>query len=192
MLSEDYQKCTCELAKASLCLSFFSFTTTLHLGLFPAVNCLFFNPVVSPFSHNPVSLWACFSTSPPSHHPSSLSFHMLLSPLLPHLPSRQCSSLLFLPFFPSHPSISFLCPCHLNVFFFLLSNCPSFSLPPLLHPSPSLPPPCSVRDKFVEVDLKPMCKHCYERLPDDMKRRLAKRERESKEKKKKLLIPMCL
>lgn len=99
MLSEDYQKCTCELAKASLCLSFFSFTTTLHLGLFPAVNCLFFNPVVSPFSHNPVSLWACFSTSPPSHHPSSLSFHMLLSPLFPHLPSRQCSSLLFLPFF---------------------------------------------------------------------------------------------
>lgn len=62
----------------------------------------------------------------------------------------------------------------------------------LSHSSPSLPPPCSVRDKFVEVDLKPVCKHCYERLPDDMKRRLAKRERDSKEKKKKLLIPMCL
>lgn len=56
----------------------------------------------------------------------------------------------------------------------------------------SLPPSCFGREKFVEVDLKPVCKHCYERLPDDMKRRLAKRERDSKEKKKKLLIPMCL
>lgn len=63
---------------------------------------------------------------------------------------------------------------------------------PLSHLSPSLPSPYSVRDKFVEVDLKPVCKHCYERLPDDMKRRLAKRERDSKDKKKKLLIPMCL
>lgn len=52
--------------------------------------------------------------------------------------------------------------------------------------------PCCVRDKFVEVDLKPVCKHCYERLPDDVKRRLSKRERDSKEKKKKPLIPMCL
>nr|XP_057938577.1 LIM and senescent cell antigen-like-containing domain protein 1 isoform X3 [Doryrhamphus excisus] len=50
----------------------------------------------------------------------------------------------------------------------------------------------TLKDKFVEVDLKPVCKHCYERLPDDMKRRLAKRERDSKEKKKKPLIPMCL
>uniref|UniRef100_A0A4W6FHA3 LIM domain-containing protein n=1 Tax=Lates calcarifer TaxID=8187 RepID=A0A4W6FHA3_LATCA len=50
----------------------------------------------------------------------------------------------------------------------------------------------TLKDKFVEVDLKPVCKHCYERLPDDMKRRLAKRERDSKDKKKKLLIPMCL
>ncbi|XP_029981296.1 LIM and senescent cell antigen-like-containing domain protein 2 isoform X1 [Sphaeramia orbicularis] len=49
----------------------------------------------------------------------------------------------------------------------------------------------TLKDKFVEVDLKPVCKHCYERLPDDMKRRLARRERDSKEKKKKL-IPMCL
>lgn len=69
------------------------------------------------------------------------------------------------------------------------------SLPLLMSSSsftfPSLLPPCSIRDKFVEVDLKPVCKHCYERLPDDMKRRLAKRERDSKEKKKKL-IPMCL
>lgn len=61
--------------------------------------------------------------------------------------------------------------------------------PSLSRPSPSL---CSIREKFVEVDLKPVCKHCYERLPDDMKRRLAKRERDSKEKKKKPLIPMCL
>ena len=73
----------------------------------------------------------------------------------------------------------------------LLFNCSSSSLPLVSHPSPTLLPPCSVRDKFVEVDLKPVCKHCYERLPDDMKRRLAKRERDSKEKKKKL-IPMCL
>lgn len=66
--------------------------------------------------------------------------------------------------------------------------------PPVLSPlftNVSIPP-CSIRDKFVEVDLKPVCKHCYERLPDDMKRRLAKRERDSKEKKKKPLIPMCL
>lgn len=56
----------------------------------------------------------------------------------------------------------------------------------------SLHRPCFVRDKFVEVDLKPVCKHCFERLPDDMRRRLAKRERDSKEKKKKPLIPMCL
>lgn len=92
--------------------------------------------------------------------------------------------------------------------FIVLLSCPTFPLPspsflslhllslPLLMSSssftfPSLLPPCSIRDKFVEVDLKPVCKHCYERLPDDMKRRLAKRERDSKEKKKKL-IPMCL
>ncbi|KAM4731086.1 LIM and senescent cell antigen-like-containing domain protein 1 isoform 2-T2 [Anableps anableps] len=50
----------------------------------------------------------------------------------------------------------------------------------------------TLKDKFVEVDLKPVCKHCFERLPDDLRRRLAKRERDSKEKKKKPLIPMCL
>lgn len=88
--------------------------------------------------------------------------------------------------FPSTPSAD----SHLlSLFFFLLVS--SYFLP-----SPLRLPPCflpySVRDKFVEVDLKPVCKHCYERLPDDMRRRLAKRERDSKEKKKKPLIPMCL
>lgn len=83
----------------------------------------------------------------------------------------------------------------LNFLPFLPPQCLS---PPLPHPficNPSPPPssaPCPVRDKFVEVDLKPVCKHCYERLPNDMKYRLAKRERDSKEKKKKPLIPMCL
>lgn len=62
-----------------------------------------------------------------------------------------------------------------------------FSSPHILYPPNT---PC--RDKFVEVDLKPVCKHCYERLPDDMKRRLARRDRDSKDKKKKPLIPMCL
>ncbi|XP_071002637.1 LIM and senescent cell antigen-like-containing domain protein 1 isoform X14 [Oncorhynchus clarkii lewisi] len=45
----------------------------------------------------------------------------------------------------------------------------------------------TLKDKFVEVDLKPVCKHCYERLPDDMKRRLAKQEKEKKKR-----MPMCL
>ncbi|CAB1328804.1 unnamed protein product [Coregonus sp. 'balchen'] len=40
----------------------------------------------------------------------------------------------------------------------------------------------TLKDKFVEVDLKPVCKHCYEHLPDDMKRRLAKQEKEKKKK----------
>lgn len=99
------------------------------------------------------------------------------------------STLFSLHFFSPFPSTHFF-------FFYLLVLlfAPAFPLliPLLLHPSPSLPPPYSVRDKFVEVDLKPVCKHCYERLPNDVKRRLAKRERDSKEKKKKLLIPMCL
>lgn len=80
--------------------------------------------------------------------------------------------------FPSHSSISSLCP--------YLPSPPAFPL--FLRSSP----PSSVREKFVEVDLKPVCKHCYERLPDDMKRRLARQERDSKDKKKKSLIPMCL
>lgn len=88
--------------------------------------------------------------------------------------------LLFASSLPSSVSFPFP-PTALPLLYLLLQ----FSLLPLL-------PPCSVRDKFVEVDLKPVCKHCYERLPDDMKRRLAKRERDSKEKKKKILIPMCL
>ena len=49
------------------------------------------------------------------------------------------------------------------------------------------------RDKFVEIDLKPVCKHCYEKMPDEFKRRLAKREREAKEKEKqKKKKPICL
>lgn len=129
--------------------------------------------LLSPSSYNPVSLWVCFSTSPPFHHPSSLSCSTSPFPALSQLLTIYFSplTLLLLPSFPASMSFS------------------SSSLPLI---SPFLPSPCSVRDKFVEVDLKPVCKHCYERLPDDMKRRLAKRERDSKEKKKKLLIPMCL
>ncbi|KAJ6667468.1 hypothetical protein lerEdw1_016589 [Lerista edwardsae] len=48
-------------------------------------------------------------------------------------------------------------------------------------------------DKFVEIDLKPVCKHCYEKIPEELKRRLAKREREAKEKDKhKKKKPVCL
>lgn len=82
-------------------------------------------------------------------------------------------------------------PTPTSFLFFSFYLClPISCLPPLRLPPCFLP--YSVRDKFVEVDLKPVCKHCYERLPDDMRRRLAKRERDSKEKKKKPLIPMCL
>lgn len=83
--------------------------------------------------------------------------------------------------------------CHLisfsSLFFFHLLHlhfaCAFLSLT-IFTPKPPF------RDKFVEVDLKPVCKHCYERLPEDMKHRLARRDRDSKDKKKKLLIPMCL
>lgn len=92
-----------------------------------------------------------------------LSLYLFLS-LLPPLPTPT-TSVVFFPFYFVSPPVYRLLPCFL---------------------------PRSVRDKFVEVDLKPVCKHCYERLPDDMRRRLAKRERDSKEKKKKPLIPMCL
>lgn len=90
----------------------------------------------------------------------------------PHFSCSTFNSLLFT-YRPSFLSLSAL----LLLFF-------TFSVP--LATSPQF------RDKFVEVDLKPVCKHCYERLPDDMKRRLAKREHDLKDKKKKLLIPMCL
>ncbi|KAG7277679.1 hypothetical protein CRUP_024499 [Coryphaenoides rupestris] len=50
----------------------------------------------------------------------------------------------------------------------------------------------TLKDKFVEVDLKPVCKHCYDRMPEEMRYRLAKTEHNSKDKKKKLFIPMCL
>lgn len=54
--------------------------------------------------------------------------------------------------------------------------------------------PClTQRDKFVEIDLKPVCKHCYEKMPEEFKRRLAKRERETKDKdKQKKKKPVCL
>lgn len=49
------------------------------------------------------------------------------------------------------------------------------------------------RDKFVEIDLKPVCRHCYEKMPEEFKRRLAKREREAKDKDKhKKKKPVCL
>ncbi len=48
---------------------------------------------------------------------------------------------------------------------------------------------CSVlffRDKFVEMDLKPVCKRCYERVPDELKRRLSKQDMKKKK------MPICL
>ncbi|XP_052004960.1 LIM and senescent cell antigen-like-containing domain protein 2 [Xyrauchen texanus] len=48
----------------------------------------------------------------------------------------------------------------------------------------------TLKDKFVEMDLKPVCKRCYERVPEDLKRRLARRERDTKDKRKK--IPICI
>lgn len=119
-------------------------------------------------------------------------------PLLPHW--------VFLLFLPLTSLLSSRCCLYFFLLLFLLFFVPlsfpnltlssffsfSFFLP-ILSIASSLLPPCSVRDKFVEVDLKPVCKNCYERLPDDMKRRLAKRERDSKDKKKKSpIIPMCL
>ncbi|OXB53114.1 hypothetical protein ASZ78_013341, partial [Callipepla squamata] len=51
----------------------------------------------------------------------------------------------------------------------------------------------TLKDKFVEINLKPVCKHCYEKMPDELKRRLAKREREAKDKEKqKKKKPICL
>ncbi|NXS21039.1 LIMS1 protein, partial [Mystacornis crossleyi] len=51
----------------------------------------------------------------------------------------------------------------------------------------------TLKDKFVEIDLKPVCKHCYEKMPDEFKRRLAKREHEAKNKEKqKKKKPICL
>ena len=89
--------------------------------------------------------------------------------------------------------------CHLvskgegvdSYFFFLLSpsesKCSSLIVPVL-----SLL--CSTqRDKFVEIDLKPVCKYCYEKMPEEFKRRLAKREREAKDKEKqRKRKPVCL
>ncbi|XP_041937534.1 LIM and senescent cell antigen-like-containing domain protein 1 isoform X1 [Alosa sapidissima] len=49
----------------------------------------------------------------------------------------------------------------------------------------------TLKDKFVEVDLKPVCKHCYEHYPEELKRRLARREREARDKRKKATA-MCL
>ncbi|XP_049341057.1 LIM and senescent cell antigen-like-containing domain protein 1 [Astyanax mexicanus] len=48
----------------------------------------------------------------------------------------------------------------------------------------------TLKEKFVELDLKPVCKQCYERMPEELKRRLAKREHDSKERKRKMGI--CL
>ncbi|TWW67897.1 LIM and senescent cell antigen-like-containing domain protein 1 [Takifugu flavidus] len=48
----------------------------------------------------------------------------------------------------------------------------------------------TLKDKFVEIDLRPVCKHCYERMPEELKRRLARRERDGKDRKKKPAV--CL
>ena len=78
----------------------------------------------------------------------------------------------------------------------LSSFCPGLKakLPPLIVPCFLLFLLCPAqRDKFVEIDLKPVCKHCYERMPEEFKRRLAKREREAKDKdKQKKKKPVCL
>ncbi|KAK7807801.1 hypothetical protein U0070_000116 [Myodes glareolus] len=51
----------------------------------------------------------------------------------------------------------------------------------------------TLKDKFVEIDLKPVCKYCYEKMPEEFKRRLAKREREAKDKdKQRKRKPVCL
>ncbi|XP_069029777.1 LIM and senescent cell antigen-like-containing domain protein 1 isoform X4 [Embiotoca jacksoni] len=46
----------------------------------------------------------------------------------------------------------------------------------------------TLKDKFVEIDLRPVCKHCYEHMPEELKRRLARRERDAKERKKKAAV----
>lgn len=77
------------------------------------------------------------------------------------------------------------------------SFCPGLlkaKVPPLIVPSFLLFLLCPTqRDKFVEIDLKPVCKHCYEKMPEEFKRRLAEREREAKDKdKQKKKKPVCL
>ncbi|XP_026128500.1 LIM and senescent cell antigen-like-containing domain protein 2 [Carassius auratus] len=47
----------------------------------------------------------------------------------------------------------------------------------------------TLKDRFVELDLKPVCKHCYERVPDELKRRLSKQDSKDTRKKK---MPICL
>lgn len=157
-----------ELAKLSLLL----LISGIHnFPAFKTLCCLFIKPVHFWWFHlSLLTLCLCGLVSPP---------------VLPFIIPLVCSCVT--PSFHSlSPTLKFFRFSFLYFFPLLFSS--SLSLSCL---SPSLLPPCSVRDKFVEVDLKPVCKHCYERLPDDMKRRLAKRERDSKEKKKKL-IPMCL
>lgn len=130
------------------------------------------------FTHITPSFHVPISQKPPVA--CHFSFHSLSCDAISSLVFRPpFAPFLFLTIWSaSHPSFSSIFSiCTLSALFFL---------------SQSLPPNPQFRDKFVEVDLKPVCKHCYERLPEDMKRQLARRDRDSKDKKKKLLIPMCL
>lgn len=82
----------------------------------------------------------------------------------------------------SHPAPAADCP------FPNTSLCVSFSFTfcPFLSPAAHVFLAASVklRDKFVEIDLRPVCRHCYEHMPEELKRRLARRERNAKDKKK--------
>lgn len=151
--------------------------TEPSLSIRSSLTQVYLKDLTNPILVFPCTFWAPFFSQP-------LSFPHQSAPVSATLFFALCrlSLFFFLSLFPPLPT-----PTSSAFFSFYFVSCVSscFSPPTLLHPH-------SVRDKFVEVDLKPVCKHCYERLPDDMRRRLAKRERDSKEKKKKPLIPMCL
>lgn len=111
-------------------------------------------------------------------------------------PSGVCALLCF-----SAVHVVFSSCCYLN---FTSPRCSSFPFKNTLYFPPAFLCLCSFiclsltglqwwppRDKFVEVDLKPVCKHCYDRLPEELKRRLAKRERDTRERKKKTAA-VCL
>lgn len=112
-------KFTCELAKLSFCLSFFSWGTWGCLSVFQFCPC-------SPFSYNTVSLSGPVSAPFFLFIIPLLLLHASLAQLFLPLSSHQLSSLLFLLLifiFPSHPSI---CSCY-SCLSPLFSNCPSSS-----------------------------------------------------------------
>lgn len=125
-----------------------------------------------------------FVSVSPNTFPSSLCLCLTITSPLVCLSLLLCASQIT-PSFSKllHSSVLTLCmfnvSCHLPL--------PYFSLLLAFHWSVRWP----CRDKFVETDLRPVCKHCYERFPEELKQRLARREREARDKRKKAAA-ICL